>query len=155
MNGRLKTNPAARIDGTLAPGFEAVRDAFAENFVARGEMGAACAVYHQGEKVVDLWGGQRDRARASPWTEDTRVLLFSASKGIAAGAMAHARAMGLFDFDDRVADHWPAFAQGGKSRITIRQLLAHQAGLAAIDGKLTPERGASWTISSSSGSGGP
>lgn len=139
MNGRTKTDPAARIDGTVASGFEAVQDAFAENFATRGEIGATCAVYYHGEKVVDLWGGHRDRARAMRWTKDTRVLMFSASKGIAAAAMAHARARSLFDYDDRVANHWPAFARGGKFDTTIRQLLAHQAGLAAIDGKLTPE----------------
>ena len=140
MTGRLGKNAAIPIEGTVAPGFEPMRDMFEENFTARGEIGAACAVYHHGAKVVDLWGGHRDRARTMPWTEDTRVLMFSATKGVAAAAMAHAHAKGLFDYDDRVADHWPTFAQGGKSSVTIRQLLAHQAGLAAIDGTLTPER---------------
>jgi CubicO group peptidase (beta-lactamase class C family) len=46
-------------------------------------------------------------------------------------ALAHSR--GLFDYDDPVAQYWPEFAQEGKEAITVRQLLGHQAGLAAID----------------------
>lgn len=123
---------------TVAPGFEPVRTAFEENFTRRNEVGAACAVYLHGEKVVDLWGGYRDSGRATPWSADTRVLMFSATKGVAAAAMAHAQARGLFDRDAPVARYWPDFAQNGKASVTVRQLLAHQAGLAAIDGKLTP-----------------
>jgi len=127
------------IKGTVSSGFEGVRDVFVENFTERGELGAACAVYHQGEKVVDLWGGYRDRAREQPWTENTLVLVFSATKGIAAMTMAHARSVGLFEYDDTVARHWPAFRANGKGRITIRELLAHRAGLAALDRDLTHE----------------
>lgn len=128
------------IDGTVKAGFEIVEDVFRTNFVERGELGAACAVSHRGETVVDLWGGYRDIDRTDPWTEDTLVLLFSTTKGVVAAAVARARSEGLFKSEDRVADHWPAFGQHGKSRITIRELLAHQAGLAAIDATLTPER---------------
>ncbi|NOX22884.1 MAG: beta-lactamase family protein, partial [Actinobacteria bacterium] len=62
------------IQGTVAPGFESVRDVFAENFAIRDEVGAACAVYHRGEKVVDLWGGLRDPKTNAPWEENTLVL---------------------------------------------------------------------------------
>ncbi|MFC6722635.1 serine hydrolase domain-containing protein [Halobacteriaceae archaeon SHR40] len=119
------------IRGTVAPEFEAVGDVFVENFAERGERGGACAVYHRGEKVVDLWGGYRDRERTEPWEEDTMVLVFSTTKGMAAMAVAHARSAGLFDYDDRVARYWPAFGAHGKSGVTIRELLAHQAGLPA------------------------
>jgi CubicO group peptidase (beta-lactamase class C family) len=131
--------PDIASDGTVAPGLEPVRTTFEENFTQRKEVGAACAVYLHGEKVVDLWGGYRDSSRSIPWSADTRVLMFSATKGVAAAAMAHAQARGLFDWDAPVACYWPAFAHNGKASVTVRQLLAHQAGLAAIDGKLTPE----------------
>jgi CubicO group peptidase (beta-lactamase class C family) len=124
--------------GTVAPGFEPVREAFARNFAERGEMGAACAVYRHGEKVVDLWGGLRDRVSGAPWEEDTVVLVFSTTKGLSALAMAVAHSRRLFDLDERVAAYWPEFAQAGKERVTVRQLLAHQAGLCAIDEPLTP-----------------
>ena len=49
-------NSEFAVHGTVAPGFEAVRDAFRANFTGRGELGAACALYHRGEPVVDLLG---------------------------------------------------------------------------------------------------
>jgi CubicO group peptidase (beta-lactamase class C family) len=121
------------ISGSVEPGFEAVREAFAENFERRDELGAACCVYHRGEKVVDLWGGARNEATGAPWEEDTMVIVYSATKGLSGLAMALAQSRGLFDYDERVARYWPEFAQHGKGAITIRQLLAHQAGLYAFD----------------------
>jgi CubicO group peptidase (beta-lactamase class C family) len=128
------------VDGTVASGFEPVRDAFSENFESRRELGAACAVVHEGEVVVDLWGGYRDTARTDPWTAETLVLVFSTTKGIAGGVMAHAHSEGLFDYDDCVADDWPEFGQQGKTDVTVRELLAHQAGVAGIEETLTPAR---------------
>ncbi len=122
-----------QIHGFVASGFEPVRQAFTRNFTHRRELGAACAVYYRGEKVVDLWGGYRDLVGELPWEVDTLVPVFSTTKGMSALAMAIAHSHGLFDYDAPVATYWPEFAQHGKAHITIRQLLAHQAGLAAID----------------------
>ncbi len=121
------------IEGMTANGWEPVRDAFADNFRLRGEIGAACCIYRDGEKVVDLWGGLRDRATGDPWQEDTMVLVYSATKGMAAMTMALAHSRGWLDYDERVAAYWPEFAQAGKERITVRQLLSHQAGLFGFD----------------------
>jgi CubicO group peptidase (beta-lactamase class C family) len=125
------------IGGMVADGFEPVRAEFEANLVRRGELGAACAAYHRGVLVVDLWGGYRDAAQSAPWREDTLVLMFSTSKGMAAITVALARSRGWLDFDVPVASYWPEFAQNGKDRLTVRQLLAHQAGLCAIDEPLT------------------
>ena len=133
-------SPAAgrtEVHGTVAPGFEPVREAFCCNLAERSEVGAACAVYLRGQPVVDLWGGLRDRAAGAPWEVDTIVLVFSTTKGLTAMAMAVAHSRGLFDLGERVAAYWPEFGQNGKARITVRQLLAHQAGLCAIDTPLT------------------
>jgi CubicO group peptidase (beta-lactamase class C family) len=124
------------VGGFAAPGFEAVREAFIENFRRRKELGAACCVYHRGEKVVDLWGGIRNRSTGEPWEEDTMVLVYSATKGMAGLAMALAHSRGMFEYDERVSTYWPEFAQQGKERITVRQLLSHQAGLFALDERL-------------------
>lgn len=122
----------AEKSGYVKPGFEAVREAFVENFELRNELGAACCVYYQGEKVVDLWGGFRNKSH-EPWEDNTMVLVASATKGIAGLTMALAHSRGLFDYDDYVSKYWPEFAQQGKDKITVRQLLAHQAGLFALD----------------------
>ena len=121
------------ISGFVKPEFEPVRDAFIDNFKQRNELGAACCIYYMGEKVVDLWGGIRNEATGEPWEEDTMVLVWSTTKGLSALAMALAHSQGLFAYDDPVSKHWPEFAQGGKEKITIRQLFAHQAGLLAFD----------------------
>src|SRR5689334_12985567 len=123
----------AGIAGFARPGFEAVREAFVENFERGKELGAACAVYHRGEKVVDLWGGLRDESTGEPWEEDTMVIVYSTTKGVAGLTMALAHSRGLFDYDERVSAYWPEFAQQGKDAITVRQLLSHQAGLFALD----------------------
>jgi CubicO group peptidase (beta-lactamase class C family) len=83
---------------------------------------------------VDLWGGLRDRGL--PWRQDTLVLVFSVTKGMTATALAVAHARGLLDYDRPVAAYWPEFAEAGKQAITVRQVLAHQAGLASIDQRL-------------------
>lgn len=121
------------IHGFANPEYEAVREAFAENFTRRGEIGAACCVYHRGEKVVDLWGGVRNKATGEPWERDTKALVYSATKGVAAMTLAVAHSRGWLNYDERVCKYWPEFAQNGKETITVRQLLAHQAGLFALD----------------------
>jgi CubicO group peptidase (beta-lactamase class C family) len=123
----------AAIQGSVREGFEPVRAAFHENFASRNELGAACCVYVHGEKVVDLWGGIRNRATGEPWQEDTMVIVHSATKGFAAMTLALAHSRGWLDYDERVCKYWPEFAQFGKETITVRQLLAHQAGLFAFD----------------------
>jgi len=128
-----KTSTPALVEGTVVPDFDEVRREFERNFVERGEHGAACAIYHRGQKVVDLWGGQRCALNSLPWTERTLALVFSVSKGMAAAAMAVAHSRSLFELDHPVAHYWPEFRQCGKHHITVRQLLAHQSGLTGID----------------------
>jgi len=120
------------VNGNVAKGFEKVRDVFAENFTERHELGGACCVYVEGEKVVDLWGGVRNKETDEPWEEDTMVIVWSATKGLSAMTLALAHSRGWLDYDERVSTCWPEFAQNGKEAITVRQLLAHQAALFAF-----------------------
>jgi CubicO group peptidase (beta-lactamase class C family) len=120
------------VQGQVGRGFEAVREVFAENFARRGELGGACCAYHHGAKVVDLWGGIRNREAGDAWEQDTMVVVHSATKGLAAMTLAVAHSRGWLDYEERVATYWPEFAQQDKERITVRQLLAHQAGLFAF-----------------------
>jgi CubicO group peptidase (beta-lactamase class C family) len=122
------------VSGHVKPGFEAVREAFVENFARRNELGAACCIYYRGEEVVDLWGGVRNKLTGELWEEDTMACVFSTTKGLSALALALALAhsRGLFDYDERISKYWPEFSQQGKDKITVRQLLAHQAGLFAL-----------------------
>ncbi len=130
----------AHVDGLVAPGFEEVRTEFERNFAERGEIGAAIAAYWHGEKVVDLWGGRRTPDSDEPWNEDTMVVVNSTTKGLSAMTLAVANARGWLDYDAPVVRYWPEFAQNGKSSVTVRQLLGHEAGLVLLDEKLTIEK---------------
>ncbi len=122
-----------QIGGRVAPGFEPVYEAFVDNFARRGELGGAVCVVVAGEVVVDLWGGVRDTESGAPWSADTMTLVHSTTKGLSAMVLALLHSRGLLNHDERVAAYWPEFAQAGKDDITVRQLLAHQAGLFAFD----------------------
>ncbi|MGN8132994.1 serine hydrolase domain-containing protein [Paenarthrobacter sp. 22069] len=115
------------VSGDVAPGFGPVADAFRENFQSQGDVGAACAVVVEGTTVVDLFGGH-SRAN-TPWTRETRSVVFSVSKGITAICLMMASERGYLDLDLPVARYWPEFAAHGKDQITVRQLLAHRGGL--------------------------
>lgn len=130
------------VRGTVAPGFEAVRDAFVRNFEQRGERGAAVAVYRHGRKVVDLWAGTRDVDGTEPWAVDTTQIVRSAGKGVAAAVPLLLHQRGQVDLDAPVGTYWPEFKANGKERVLVRHLVAHRAGLAALDTPLTPEEAA-------------
>jgi CubicO group peptidase (beta-lactamase class C family) len=123
------------VHGTVAVGYEAVRDAFAENFARFGERGAACAAYVDGRPVVDLWGGEA--APGTAWTRDTLSVIWSATKGAVAVLVTVLAARGQLDLDAPVARYWPEFGRHDKGGITVRMVLDHQAGLPAIDGSLS------------------
>ncbi|QES14702.1 esterase [Streptomyces venezuelae] len=129
------------VQGTVAAGWEPVRDAFLRNFEERGERGAAVAVHHDGVPVVDLWAGTRDAtgegAGETPWVEDTAQVVRSATKGVAAVVPLLLHQRGLLDLDAPVAAYWPEFKAAGKDRVTVRQLLAHRAGVPVLDRPLT------------------
>ncbi len=108
----------------------AVRDAFRQNFIERGEVGAALCVIRDGEVVVDLCGGWADEARTRPWTHDTLVNFYSVGKAIVATLVLQLVDQGVITLDTRVADIWPEFATGGKHDVTVRQALCHRAGSA-------------------------
>jgi CubicO group peptidase (beta-lactamase class C family) len=106
---------------------------FQENFTRNGELGAAISVWQNGKLILDLHGGFRDSKRETPWTPDTIVLVWSATKGLASACLLHLLHGRGLELTRRVAEFWPEFAQASKSEITIAQLLSHQAGLCALD----------------------
>jgi CubicO group peptidase (beta-lactamase class C family) len=128
---------AVAIQGTCAEGFEPVRDAFARNFVDPGEVGAAVSVVVDGGTVVDLWAGLADAHTGRPWDAGTPVLVYSATKGPTAVCALLLGDRGLLDIDAPVAEVWPEFASRGKTGVTTRHLLTHQAGLPVFDDPIT------------------
>ena len=120
------------IQGVCDPRFQGVKEAFAQNFVDYGEVGAAVAVMVAGRMVVDLWAGHADAALSRPWQQDTIVNVFSTTKGMTAICAHRLADQGLLDIDAPVAKYWPEFAQAGKEDLPVRYLLSHRAGLPAV-----------------------
>jgi CubicO group peptidase (beta-lactamase class C family) len=117
----------------FGPVAERLRRMLAGSRTRGGRGGAAVAVYHRGELVVDVWGGVKDAA-GNPWERDTMATSFSTTKGVVATVVHRLVDRGELSYDDPVARYWPEFAAAGKDRITIRHLLTHQAGLHEVRG---------------------
>ena len=130
------------IQGSCAPGFEAVREAFAANFTEApeglNEQAARFSVVVEGETLVDLWAGWADTAKTTPFTDATLTSVFSTGKAVMAILMATAVEAGQVDYDQTVASLWPAFGAAGKQDVTVAQLLSHQAGLPGFSEAVEP-----------------
>jgi len=119
------------LDGTVHPDYAEVAAALIRQIPRNRQAGSAVCVYHGGRCVVDVWGGIRDGA-GNPWQADTTAPCFSSTKGVISTLVHILVDQGRADYEDPIARHWPAFAQRGKDRITIRQALCHEAGLYRI-----------------------
>lgn len=132
------------INGTCDPQFEAVREAFADNFPTHGDIGAGVSVYVDGEQVVDLVGGTTTADGTEPYSADALQLVFSTTKG-ATAICAHLLAQrGELDLDAPVTDYWPEFAAAGKGDVPVRWLLCHKSGLVDIDRSMTLPEALDW-----------
>jgi len=124
--------------------FARVRDAFAENFTERGDIGACFAATLEGEYVVDLWGGHQDAQRQRPWQEDTIINVYSSTKTMTFICALMLADRGELDLDAPVANYWPEFAANGKQQVLVKHLLSHSAGLPGFSRALTPDELYDW-----------
>lgn len=132
-------NADAPIEGSVDPGFRTCFDAFRSNFEEGGELGAACAIYRNGQPILDVWGGAASADMEQAWQRDTAVPVFSVTKGVAALCVLAQADQGKIDLDAPVARYWPEFGEHGKDRVTVREALAHRAGVPAFTGPVTIE----------------
>src|SRR5689334_12816265 len=112
---------------------ERIEPLFRENFSRFGELGAAVSICQNGESILDLHGGFRDRKREQPWNDETITLVWSATKGIGSACLLHVLRENKIEIARRVSEFWPEFAQNGKTYITLAQLVSHSGGLCALD----------------------
>ena len=110
------------IDGSVAPGFDGVAEVFSDNFERRGDVGAECCVYLDGNPVVDVWGGYR---------EDAVQIVFSSTKGATAACANFLVEPGQLDLDAPVVEVWPEFGQNGKEKTLVRWIVTHKSGVLA------------------------
>jgi CubicO group peptidase (beta-lactamase class C family) len=131
------------VTGTVASGFEPVREVFEENFRSRGEVGAGVAVMVGDEVVVDLHGGVTEPG-GDPYDASTLQMVASCTKGAMAILILRLVDQGLIDLDQPMVAYWPEFGANGKESVTVRQALAHRAGIPYFDGGLTLEEMIAW-----------
>ena len=136
----------AEVHGTFDDRFRGVRDAFAAQLEG-DELGGSIAVDVDGETVVDVWGGWRDEARTTPWTQDTIVNVWSTTKTVTALAVLTLADRGRLDLDAPVAEYWPEFAANGKADVRVRHLMSHTSGVAGWDPPFTVEDMYDWETS--------
>lgn len=130
------------IQGVCPTRFNAVKDAFARNFTdapeGLNELAARFSVCVEGEPVIDLWAGSADLAGTVPFDDRTLVPVFSTGKAVMSLMIAWCVERGLLAYDDRVADHWPAFGAAGKDQLTVAQMMSHQSGLPGFSEGVEP-----------------
>ena len=122
------------MSGAADSNFTCVVRGFARMFPGRRWGGGALAVYLDGQPVVDVWTGWADRGGEVPWSADTAPMVFSATKGIASTVIHRLADRGLLAYDAPVAEYWPEFGANGKSTMTVREVMRHQAGLSGLRG---------------------
>ncbi|KUN53983.1 carboxylesterase [Streptomyces canus] len=135
---------APAIHGGAEPGFGRIVDVFRDNFRDRGDVGAGCTVYVDGQKVVDIWAGVADTRTGRAWDEHTAAVMFSCTKGILALCVYRLVEEGRLDLDVPLTTYWPEFAAAGKRTITMRHVLAHRAGLPALEADLARDEICAW-----------
>ena len=120
------------IHGNCEDRFSEVAAEFERNFSERGELGASVCITHEGRTVVDLWGGAREEATATPWEEDTVSVVWSSTKGATALCAHVLSARGEIDLDAPVVEYWPEFGQHGKDKVTVANVLSHQSAVPVL-----------------------
>ena len=138
------TRDGHAVHGTVEDGYGPVMDEFIRNFDERHDLGSGCTAYVDGRVVVDVWAGTADRRTGRPFEHDSATVIFSCTKGIMAVCTYLLAQRGQLGLDQPVAAYWPEFAQAGKERITVRDVMAHRAGLSYLDTDLTLEDVEAW-----------
>ena len=117
------------IKGYCDPKFQNVYDAFANSIKSEFETGAALAIEHQGNMIVNLWGGHQDAQKTKAWEENTLVNVFSVTKGVTATCISRLIDQGKLDPDKRVGHYWPEYSCNGKEDTKVSDLLCHRAAM--------------------------
>ena len=122
------------VAGYCDPRFQAVREQFSKALVSGFDTGASVAVEYQGEMVVNLWGGFKDREKTDPWSDDTLINVFSTTKAVTATCFLQLIEQGKVDLDALVGDYWPEYACHGKEKTRVSDFLCHRAAMHGFRG---------------------
>lgn len=139
-------NENHNIQGHVSAGFETVYDVFLSHFEEGSDAGAGFCVLRDGEYLIDLTGGTKDRKRKEPWTPDTLVQVYSSTKAVAALVIASIVEQGQLSYDHEIASIWPEFDTHGKGQLTVAQIMSHQSGLSGLTEPIAPSDWLDWDL---------
>jgi CubicO group peptidase (beta-lactamase class C family) len=125
------------VHGECDDKFASVREAFEASLASGADIGASFCATVEGETVIDIWGGYKDREKTAAWEEDTIVNVYSSTKTMASLVMLMLADRGEIDFYEKVSKYWPEFAQNGKESVEVRHIMSHSAGLSGLDEPVT------------------
>jgi CubicO group peptidase (beta-lactamase class C family) len=134
MNSNVEKQ--CRTEGSVAPGFESVKELYERNMRSLAENNTQLCVYYEGDKVVDLWGSATGE---SDFTPDSLINVFSSGKSLESIAIASLVGKGLIQYSDKITDYWPEFGANGKGELTVAELMRHEAGLPAFNKSVPPD----------------
>ena len=135
---------SSQIAGFVADGYEKIKVDFQEIITQAPDSGAALSIWHKGKNVVNLWGGVANKDSKQDWNEDTKVVVFSCTKGLMSLSLAQLFQAGKISYDDLVIKHWPEYKGAGKEKTTIGQLVSHRAGVAFFADDIQPDQVINW-----------
>ena len=121
------------IQGNFDEKFKSIVDCYENQFNLGLDIGSSLAVTYEGEIVIDIWAGTRDKAQTLPWEENTIVNVFSSTKNATSLSAYVLADQGKLDFSAPVAKYWPEFAQKGKENILVSHIMSHSSGLPGWD----------------------
>ena len=134
---------AVEVQGTFAPRFEGVREAFAASLAANDDLGGSVCVIVDGEAVLDVWGGFQDRARTLPWARDTLACVYSSGKAVLSALVLRAVSEGQADYDAPLTELIPGFDAHGKD-VSLAQAMSHQHGVPGFKDAVDPGLWLDW-----------
>ncbi|KAF9157713.1 hypothetical protein BGX20_003767 [Mortierella sp. AD010] len=99
------------------------------------DLGGSLAVFVDGKPVIDVYVGSKDLEGTIPYTNDTLQQVYSSGKAVEGIVIARMVQKGLLDYDKKISEYWPEFAQNGKQDVRLVDLMVHESGVFYVDGR--------------------
>ena len=131
------------VTGDWQPRFNGVADLIASRIEDGTDLGCGVTVIADGEVLADIRAGYANRKKDAPFG-DPLLSIYSAGKAVLAALVMKAVAEGELDYDQPVAELWPEFGTAGKDRLTLAQVMSHQAGLPGFTDETDPAIWLDW-----------
>ena len=116
--------------------FSEVKRIFNHNFDKYKEIGSSLCIIVDGEIVVDIWAGYKNKDKTKEWSKDTLSVGFSSTKAALALCTHMLIERGELNLKEKVTKYWPEYGKNGKEETTVEMILNHSAGIPALKTKV-------------------